>query len=498
MSIHADKTEQNKTQTLDNLPVQKQNSNSAAFKFVDNRPAAIAQRKLQKAISDSPRVQHLKAYHEMANNYIANKIAQRKEKSSIPIQRTIKGEDNTEAIIISDPKDDEKREEKGEIPDAVPHEKEAIGHRKIMIIPTDRVADLSSDPPLVDAFEWSKEDLMAWKDACDRFDKSNPWSINRQLLIDRRNKLSTQYIAVQRLLESPVLLKKRNDKEIADAKTLTETKLLELQENNWLQLSNEKYLEFINHVKSIIDDPTVMNQGGYPLCGPDVVLRSIAIYKPMVYARYMISLVEGKQAKIGNKTFNITEPVKAKRYKEKTKAKIPDLLGMSALRSASNSRAYNKIRSDGNKNFAAKWHAGISGSTTLSQAVTWAKEMGIKDPDIKQGSYLFFSNSNSSVLTTVNGYLQDGHAVMLMINPAIIGNSQNTSVSKSILYRHWVNLISDFEKKETDWTANVLTWGKLKTMTFQEAQISRSILGFLAVDFKNMPDATLSGMSDID
>ena len=68
MNTHSDKTLENKSQTVANRLPKLQSKSESTFQFVDNRPEAIAQRKLQEAISNSPRVQQLKAYHEMANN----------------------------------------------------------------------------------------------------------------------------------------------------------------------------------------------------------------------------------------------------------------------------------------------------------------------------------------------------------------------------------------------------------------------------------------------
>jgi len=68
MNTHADKTLENKSQTVANRLPKLQSKSESTFQFVDNRPEVIAQRKLQEAISNSPRVQQLKAYHEMANN----------------------------------------------------------------------------------------------------------------------------------------------------------------------------------------------------------------------------------------------------------------------------------------------------------------------------------------------------------------------------------------------------------------------------------------------
>jgi hypothetical protein len=68
MNTHADKTLENKSQTVANRLPKLQSKSESTFQFVDNRPEAIAQRKLQEAITNSPRVQQLKAYQEMANN----------------------------------------------------------------------------------------------------------------------------------------------------------------------------------------------------------------------------------------------------------------------------------------------------------------------------------------------------------------------------------------------------------------------------------------------
>ncbi len=65
VNTYADKTQQNKSVAIANVAVQKRSSGKAAHTFVDNRPKAIAQRKSQEAINNSPRVQQLKAYRSM-------------------------------------------------------------------------------------------------------------------------------------------------------------------------------------------------------------------------------------------------------------------------------------------------------------------------------------------------------------------------------------------------------------------------------------------------
>jgi hypothetical protein len=68
MNTSAEKTSENKSQAVaDNLSKLQSNGESA-FQFVDDRPEAIAQRKLQEAINNSPRMLQLRACQEMANN----------------------------------------------------------------------------------------------------------------------------------------------------------------------------------------------------------------------------------------------------------------------------------------------------------------------------------------------------------------------------------------------------------------------------------------------
>ena len=68
MNTHADKTPKNKSQAVANSLPKLQSNGENTFQFVDNRPEAMTQRKLQEAIINSPKVQQLKAYQEMANN----------------------------------------------------------------------------------------------------------------------------------------------------------------------------------------------------------------------------------------------------------------------------------------------------------------------------------------------------------------------------------------------------------------------------------------------
>lgn len=68
MNTHADKTQENKSHSVANWFSQKQSSGQSTFQFVDNRPEAIAQKKLQEVANNSLQVKQMKAFQEMANN----------------------------------------------------------------------------------------------------------------------------------------------------------------------------------------------------------------------------------------------------------------------------------------------------------------------------------------------------------------------------------------------------------------------------------------------
>jgi hypothetical protein len=67
MQTNANKTQTNQSQAVANELSQKQ-GNGEGMQLVDNRPEAVAQRKLQEMANNSAQVKQLRAYQEMANN----------------------------------------------------------------------------------------------------------------------------------------------------------------------------------------------------------------------------------------------------------------------------------------------------------------------------------------------------------------------------------------------------------------------------------------------
>ncbi|GEM_PF-5798499 len=69
MNVHADKTPENKSQAVANSLSKRQSNGKCTFEFVDNRPEAIAQRKVQEIANNSPRAMQLRTFQGMVNNH---------------------------------------------------------------------------------------------------------------------------------------------------------------------------------------------------------------------------------------------------------------------------------------------------------------------------------------------------------------------------------------------------------------------------------------------
>jgi hypothetical protein len=99
MNTHADKTQENKSQTVAAETSQMQSGGESTFQFVDNRPEAVAQRRLQEMANNSQQVSQLRAVQEMAyNSPQANQAAQLQsmaDNSSSQQQPIQKKENNT-------------------------------------------------------------------------------------------------------------------------------------------------------------------------------------------------------------------------------------------------------------------------------------------------------------------------------------------------------------------------------------------------------------------
>ncbi|MEO0556364.1 MAG: hypothetical protein AAF149_24490 [Bacteroidota bacterium] len=71
MHTHTDKTQENKSQSVANSVTQNHSDDRSAFQFVNNRPEAIAQRKLQEMANNSPQSKQAAQLQAIAGNYYA-------------------------------------------------------------------------------------------------------------------------------------------------------------------------------------------------------------------------------------------------------------------------------------------------------------------------------------------------------------------------------------------------------------------------------------------
>lgn len=90
MNTHADKTQENKSQSFSNKISQKLSDDESAFQLVDNRPEAVAQRKLQEMANNSPQVKQAFQLKAMADNYsvLRQPPIQKKERNAPSLSPT--------------------------------------------------------------------------------------------------------------------------------------------------------------------------------------------------------------------------------------------------------------------------------------------------------------------------------------------------------------------------------------------------------------------------
>ena len=87
MITYADKKQENKSQSVANAVSQKHSSSESTFQFEDNRPEAVAQRKLQEMVNNGPQTKQAAQLQAMANNYSAqqaNPIQKKENKTGLP------------------------------------------------------------------------------------------------------------------------------------------------------------------------------------------------------------------------------------------------------------------------------------------------------------------------------------------------------------------------------------------------------------------------------
>ena len=89
MNTHADKSQEKKSQSSANETSHKQNGSKSTFQFVDNRPEAVAQRKLQEMTNSSPQVAQLKSIQEMANTSVIQRVGRERSNAITEVPEEI-------------------------------------------------------------------------------------------------------------------------------------------------------------------------------------------------------------------------------------------------------------------------------------------------------------------------------------------------------------------------------------------------------------------------
>jgi len=98
MNVHTDKIQEDKSQSVVDPIFQKKSARASTFQFVDNRPEALAQRKIQELANNSPSVKQLKVFQAKTDNYSIQQQQALQKKATYkipnndlqPIQRVIK------------------------------------------------------------------------------------------------------------------------------------------------------------------------------------------------------------------------------------------------------------------------------------------------------------------------------------------------------------------------------------------------------------------------
>lgn len=86
MNTQSEKAQESTSQSVSALDVQMESGDESSFQFVDNRPKAVTQLKLQEMASNSSDVQQIAQLQEMANNYSAQHlpIPKKENKKELP------------------------------------------------------------------------------------------------------------------------------------------------------------------------------------------------------------------------------------------------------------------------------------------------------------------------------------------------------------------------------------------------------------------------------
>ena len=88
MTSHAIKAQENKNQSISNGEPQVKSNGESTFQLIDNRPEAVAQKRLQAMLNNSPRAMQAKAHQKMANESGDQAVKSTALRTTALLQRT--------------------------------------------------------------------------------------------------------------------------------------------------------------------------------------------------------------------------------------------------------------------------------------------------------------------------------------------------------------------------------------------------------------------------
>lgn len=206
-----------------------------------------------------------------------------------------------------------------------------------------------------------------------------------------------------------------------DAKALVDEFEKRTAPNSWPHLSRSSVA---SGLRSRIDDPDKINQGGTSLCGPADFIRDIAEDRPQDYARAVIQLFEAGRTSIGKLDIKPGHDLKSHILTATAGIAEADWIILSSIRDSDN------------------WFFDYQSESDDASAITMPHS---KEDWLKEAGYREVINDTNAVACKdlpnairANRLFSQGYKVALFINADML--DANTMNDASVTPDHWVAL----------------------------------------------------------
>jgi hypothetical protein len=251
----------------------------------------------------------------------------------------------------------------------------------------------------------------------------------------------------------------------------------------------------VQELRTIVDNPSYMDQKDYPICGPDTYMRTFATKRPELYVAMVIDLMTTGKGRLGTQDITVPKSVKEKEL-SLHKMHIAEWVAAASLRVQSNELYGNVIRgSRSSLGLLKNLHAGLAGMTTANEVRNWFIAAGVPENDVHMKSHLV-GPTPDGMITEINDVFKAGHAVALLVNPKAVSNEPDKSISRAIAYRHVVTLASEILLESDNYLAKVMTWGSTKRMVCKKSEMSRTFLGYISADLSSLTNPPVSAPAE--